>query len=250
MISIQNVTKVYHYYGPRKSFVSFFFPRRESLIALQHVSVQIHQGEIYGLLGPNGAGKTTLIKIVSGLLKPTSGEVRLSGNRVYGAQREIGLMLGDSMIYYMMTGRDNLDYAAHLYSVQESEKRIAELTDFLEIGSWIDRYVSDYSLGMRVKLCLARSLIHDPPVLLLDEPTLGLDPHFSLHLRNKIRGLGKTVILTTHYMEEAEFLSDRVGILHQGCLVAEGTPDELKQRIEKRDNPTLTDVFIGLTAET
>jgi ABC-2 type transport system ATP-binding protein len=92
-------------------------------------------------------------------------------------------------------------------------------------------------------------MIHDPPVLLLDEPTLGLDPHFSLQMRNKIRELGKTVILTTHYMEEADFLSDRVGILHRGHLVAEGTPAELKSEIERAESPTLTDVFIKLTTE-
>jgi len=249
MISVQNVTQIYHYYRPRKSVVSFLFPKRESIVALDRVSLEIKKGEIYGLLGPNGAGKTTLIKIISGLLKPASGTVWVNGTGVFGAQREVGIMFGDSMVYNLLTGRDNLDYVANLYSVRHSGERIKEITDFLEIGDWLDRYVSEYSLGMRVKLCLARALIHDPPILLLDEPTLGLDPHFSLHMRNKIRKLGKTVVLTTHYMEEAEFLSERVGILHRGHLVGEGTPEELKDQIVRSKNPSLTDVFIELTNE-
>jgi len=249
MISVRNVTKIYHYYGPRRSIVSFLFPKQESLVALNQVNLEIKKGEIYGLLGPNGAGKTTLIKILSSLLTPNSGEIYVNGNNVFEAKREIGLMLGDSMIYYVMTGRGNLEYMADLYNVPRPRERIKEIAGFLEIGDWLDRHVSEYSLGMRVKLCLARTLIHDPSVLLLDEPTLGLDPLFSLHMREKIKKLGKTIILTTHYMEEAEFLSERVGILHQGHLVAEGTPAELKHRIEKAENPSLTDVFIKLTKE-
>lgn len=250
MISIRNITKDYSYYGPRRSLASFFFPKREKLVAVDRVNMEIHEGEIYGLLGPNGAGKTTLIKMICGLLKPTSGDLQVHGHGIFGAQREIGLMLGDSMIYHLMTGRDNLDYVARLYGVQHPRRRIKELTELLEIGDWIDRYVSEYSLGMRIKLCLARALAHDPPILLLDEPTLGLDPSYSLTIRNKIKELGKTIILTTHYMEEAEFLSDRIGILHRGRLVAEGEPAKLKGQVEKAQSPTLTDVFIQLTAET
>ena len=248
MIAIKNVTKTYHYYGARKSLASLLFPKKETLVAVDQVSLEIKKGEIYGLLGPNGAGKTTLIKMICGLLKPTAGEIQVNGNNVFGAQREIGLMLGDSMVYNLMTGYDNLDYTANLYAVLEPKQRIKEIAEFLGIGEWIHQYVSEYSLGMRVKLCLARALIHNPSVLLLDEPTLGLDPHYSLHMREKIRGLHKTIILTTHYMEEADVLSDRIGILHGGHLVAEGTPQELKEKIEKDENPTLTDVFIQLTA--
>jgi len=138
---------------------------------------------------------------------------------------------------------------ANLYGVPDPRRRIREVAEFLEIGDWIHQYVSEYSLGMRVKLCLARALIHNPPILLLDEPTLGLDPHYSLLMRNKIKKLGKTIILTTHYMEEADFLSDRVGILHRGHLVAEGTPACLKGELKKAQSPSLTDVFIKLTTE-
>lgn len=249
MISVRNVTKAYQYYGPRRSLGSFFFPKYERVIAVRHVNLEIKKGEIYGLLGPNGAGKTTLIKMICGLLKPTSGAIRVNNHEVFGAQREIGLMLGDSMVYHLMTGRDNLDYTARLYAVPDPRRRIREVAQFLEMGNWLDRYVSEYSLGMKVKISLARALIHDPPILLLDEPTLGLDPHFALHMRDKIKALNKTIILTTHYMEEAEFLSDRIGILHRGRLVAEGTAEELKAKIERRASPSLTDVFIQLTTE-
>lgn len=250
MISVKNVTKVYHYYEARRSIASFLFPKREKVVALDGVSLDIREGEIYGLLGPNGAGKTTLIKMICGLLKVTSGEIRINGNGVFGAQKDIGLLLGDSMIYNLMTGRDNLEYVACLYKVSDCESRIKELTDFLEIGEWLDQYVSEYSLGMKVKLCLARALVHDPPILLLDEPTLGLDPRFAMQMRNKIRELRKTVILTTHYMEEAEFLSDRIGILHRGRFIAEGTPEELKTHLARSESPTMTDVFVTLTTET
>ena len=249
MIRIKKVSKVFHHQGEKRSLVSHLFPKAERLVAVNDVTLKIEKGEIYGLLGPNGAGKTTLIKMISGLLKPTSGEIRVNGSNVYGAQKDIGLMLGDSMVYNLMTGYDNLDYAACLYGVSNPRERIKEMAGFLEIGDWIHRHVSEYSLGMRVKLCLARALIHDPLVLLLDEPTLGLDPHYSVHIRNIIKALGKTVILTTHYMEEADFLSDRVGILHHGRLIAEGRPEILKHQIEKQGSPSLTDVFIHLTKE-
>ena len=249
MISIKNVSKIYDSYESRKSAASFFFPKKEKVVALKGVDLEVKRGEIYGLLGPNGAGKTTLIKMVCGLLRPTSGRILIDGKEVYSAQREIGIMLGGSMVYALMTGRDNLEYVASLHQLSNPKKRIEELQEFLKIGDWIDRYVSEYSLGMRAKLCLARALMHDPSILLLDEPTLGLDPKFALYVRNQIKRLGKTIVLTTHYMDEADYLSDRVGILHHGRLVAQGVPSELKERIRTSENPSLTDVFIELTSE-
>lgn len=247
MITIQNLTKIFHYYEPRKSLRSWFFPKQKAIQALNNVNLEIKTAEIYGLLGPNGAGKTTLMKIVCGLLKPSSGSTFVNGQGVFAAQREIGLMLGDSMVYALMTGRDNLEYTAHLYGVSDTGRRIQKLADFLEIGSWLDRYVSDYSLGMRIKLCLARALVHDPPILLLDEPTLGLDPHYSTFIRDRIRNLQKTIILTTHYMDEADYLSDRIGILHHGRLLTEGTPEDLKNQIGSSKNTSLSEVFVEIT---
>jgi len=249
MISVDNVSKTFDYSVPKTSFVALIFPKMEKLTAVHRVSLKVQTGEIYGLLGPNGAGKTTLIKMICGLLKPTSGKISIGGKEVYSAQRDIGIMLGSSMIYTLMTGRDNLEYVASLFGIENPRERITELADLLQIGNWIDRYVSEYSLGMRTKLCLARALIHNPSILLLDEPTLGLDPAFALYIRNQIKKIGKTIILTTHYMEEADFLSDRVGIVHHGRLIAEGTPSELKEKIQKRETPSLTDVFIELTTE-
>jgi ABC-2 type transport system ATP-binding protein len=247
MILLQQVTKTYDYYAGRFSIGSLLFPSAQRIVALDNVCLEIKPGEIYGLLGPNGAGKTTLIKILAGLVKPSSGTARMNGREVFMAQKEMGLMLGDSLVYTLMTGRDNLDYAAHLYGVPNVRKRVEEVAHKLELGDWLDQYVSEYSLGMKVKICLARALIHDPPILLLDEPTLGLDPNFALELRKLIRELKKTIVLTTHYMEEAESLSDRVGILHHGHLVAEGTSGQLKERLAGFENPSLTDVFVELT---
>jgi|GEM_PF-865241 len=249
MIQIQNLKKVFTYYKPRKSIRSWFFPEKKEITALNNVSIKIKTGEIYGLLGPNGAGKTSLMKIICGLLKPTAGVVLVNDKEVFAAQREIGLMLGDSMVYALMTGRDNLEYTASLYGVSDTEGRIQTLADFFEIGDWLDRYVSDYSLGMRIKLCLARALVHDPPILLLDEPTLGLDPHYSLFIRERIKHLKKTIVLTTHYMDEADYLSDRIGILHHGHLLTEGTPNDLRSQIGSSKSTSLSEVFVEITRD-
>ncbi|MBI4373192.1 MAG: ABC transporter ATP-binding protein [Candidatus Omnitrophica bacterium] len=249
MISIREVTKIYEYRASRQSIASFLFPRRERLTALESVNFQVKKGKTFGLLGPNGAGKTTLIKLIAGLLKPTAGGIKVNGKDIFQSQKEVGLVLGDTLLYNVMTGRDNLEYTARLYGICDVDRRIKKLVELLEMEEQsLDRYVSEYSLGMRVKLCLARALVYDPPVLLLDEPTLGLDPRFALHVRDKIKQLGKTIILTTHYMEEAEFLSDSVGILHRGRLVAQGSPADLKNQVQKEENATLTDVFLELTA--
>jgi ABC-2 type transport system ATP-binding protein len=249
MIRLEDITKVFEFKLPRRSMSDFFHPRRERIVAVDSVSLDIKTGEIFGLLGPNGAGKTTIIQMLAGLLKPTSGQILIDGEKMVISHRGIGLMLGDALVYNLLTGRDNLTYSGRLYGVWNLKRRIEELADFFEIGNWMDRYVSDYSLGMKAKLCFARALIHDPPILLLDEPTLGLDPHYALGMRNKIKALHKTIILTTHYMEEADFLSDHVGILHQGRLVAHGSSDMLKERLAHESDPTLTDVFIQMTGK-
>ena len=248
MIFVQNVTKIFEFDPSHSSIKSFLVSKREQFTAVDRVSMDIKQGEIYGLLGSNGAGKTTLIKMICGLLKPTNGEIYVEGKPVFQAQRDIGLVLGDSLLYNVMTGRDNLAYTARLYGVRSINNRIQELIYLLNIDpKWLDRYVSEYSLGMRVKLCFARALVYDPSVLLLDEPTLGLDPHIAIQVRNIIKRLNKTIILTTHYLEEIESLTHRIGILHRGRLVAEGSAEELKQKILKAGDTSLTDVFLALT---
>ncbi len=222
MIQIQNLKKVFTYYKPRKSIRSWFFPEKKEITALNNVSIKIKTGEIYGLLGPNGAGKTSLMKIICGLLKPTAGVVLVNDKEVFAAQREIGLMLGDSMVYALMTGRDNLEYTASLYGVSDTEGRIQTLADFFEIGDWLDRYVSDYSLGMRIKLCLARALVHDPFIILADEPSGNLDlgtAYGLLGLLRKINSRGTTVLMATHNYELVKKMHARLIQIRKGKLL-------------------------------
>ncbi|MBU4274302.1 ABC transporter ATP-binding protein [Patescibacteria group bacterium] len=245
MIQIKNLTKTYLIKKRDRGF-SFGRPKR-FFNALDDINLEIKEGEVFGLLGPNGAGKTTLIKIISGLLQPTSGWVKIDNKPVEEVRGKIGLMLGYTMIYYRITGYDNLEYFARLYNVKNFKSRIKELAEFLGLENWLDEYVEHYSTGMKSKLALARALIHNPDILLLDEPTLGLDPHIAIDVRKKIKQMKKTIILTTHYMEEADQLSDRIGFLNQGKLIKVGTPQDLKQIMGREKEISLEDVFIKLT---
>jgi len=247
MIKIKNITKVY-FTKKRIERFSFFRPR-DSFKALDNVSLEIKEGELFGLLGPNGAGKTTLMQIICGLLQPSEGEVRIGNKPPESARMKIGLMLGYTMIYNRITGYANLEYSARLYNVRNYKQKIKDLAEFLGLEGWLNEYVACYSTGMKSKLALARALIHNPDILLLDEPTLGLDPHIAIEVREKIKEMKKTIILTTHYMEEADQLSDRVGFLDCGRLIKVDTPYNLKQIIKEERSISLEDVFIKLTQE-
>lgn len=219
MIKIRNVSKVYCRRVTQKSKLkSFFLPRQETFKALSNVDLKIASGETFVLLGPNGAGKTTLIKILCGLLLPTEGEVLVRDRPVAEVQQEIGLMLGFSMIYYRLTGYDNLKYFAKLYGIKNYQERIEKLAEILDLGSWLDEYVEHYSTGMKSKLALARALIHDPSVIILDEPTAGLDPAMAQEIRRRIKIMGKTIFLTTHNMSEAGELASRIAFLNRGKI--------------------------------
>jgi ABC-2 type transport system ATP-binding protein len=210
--------------------------------ALDTVSFEIPEGELFGLLGPNGAGKTTTVKILCTLLEPTSGHAFVKGldvvkdaNRV----RKIVNMVagGERMLYYRLTGCENLKYFAELYDVPKKDvsRRVNALLELMGLSERADDEVEKYSKGMKQRLQVCRGLINDPEVLFLDEPTLGLDVNIAKDLRKFIREKvvkeqGKTVLLTTHYMYEAEELCDRVGFLNKGKLVALGTPEELKRK--------------------
>jgi len=211
----------------------FFYLKHKPFRAVDNVSLEIKEGEIFGLLGPNGAGKTTLTKLLTGLIAPTSGTVLVEGMHPENALQKMGVMFGYSMIYYRMSGYDNLKYFAKLYGVRDYRKRIRELSDFLGLGHWINDLVERYSLGMKSKLSFARALIHDPDILFLDEPTLGLDPKISREVRKEIKSMGKTVMITTHYMDEANELCDRIGIIRNGKLITVDTPENLKKLVEK-----------------
>ena len=207
------------------------------------ISFEVNKGEIFGILGPNGAGKTTTIKMLSTLLKPTSGQGIVLGTDVSDDRKTRELRMhvnvvsgGERGLYYRLTGRQNLRYFADLYKVPSSvkEERIQKVIELVKMEDAADKRVETYSRGMKQRIHIARALINDPDVLFLDEPTIGLDPEISLQIRKIVRELsdsGKTIILTTHYMFEAEELCDRMILIKHGNIVGYGTIDELKQKV-------------------
>ena len=215
-----------------------FRRRAKEVEAVRGVSFDVGEGELFGLLGPNGAGKTTTIKMLITLLIPTSGTASVLGFDVVKSAREVRKRIGyvfggDRGVYERLSGLDNLRYFAELYGVpaREQKRRIAELLDLVGLTGREKERVEGCSRGMRQRLHVARGLLHDPPVLFLDEPTIGLDPVGARELRATIAALaaaGKTVLLTTHYMFEADALCDRIAVIAQGKIVAEGTPQALK----------------------
>ncbi len=212
----------------------FLFPRFARLRALDSVSLDVQEGEILGLLGPNGAGKTTLIKCLCGLLTTTQGRVRVRKNSPQAMSSEIGVMLGSDLIYYRLTGYDNLKFFAQLYDVEDYDARIKELAGFFGIEDKLDSFVESYSSGMKSKLALARALIHDPKIVFLDEPTIGLDPQIALEVRKKIKEMGKTVLLATHHLGEAEEVCDRIAIISNGQIAVVETLSKLRKLVGKK----------------
>jgi ABC-2 type transport system ATP-binding protein len=232
--------------------------------AVDGVDLAVEPGEIFGVLGPNGAGKTTTLKMLATLLEPTSGEAYVLGINVREKPREVrahlGAMLsGERSLYWKLTGRENLEYFAALYHVspKTTRSRIDAALEAVKLTDRSEDYVERYSTGMRQRLALARALLPDPQLLILDEPTVGLDPQSARDLRERVRDLrrqGRTVLLTTHYMEEADQLCDRIAIIDHGKVVALDTPDALKRafagpkRVEQVvHEPTLEDAFISMT---
>jgi ABC-2 type transport system ATP-binding protein len=217
----------------------------EDVVAVAGVSFCVRAGEIFGLLGPNGAGKSTTIRMLCTLLEPTGGSARIAGYDVVReadmVRRCLGAVLtGERSIYWKLTGRENLAYFAALYHLPPAvaRRRIQELLERLEIAQRADEYVERYSSGMKQRIAIAKALLANPPVLLLDEPTIGLDPQAARTLRALILELkrdGHTILLTTHYMEEADLLCDRIGIVDHGTIIALDTPAALKRSIEQPD---------------
>jgi ABC-2 type transport system ATP-binding protein len=215
-------------------------------VALNNVNLKIRAGELFGLLGPNGSGKTTLIKCLSTILIPDEGKVTVNGfdvqKETFMVRASLGMVVGgERTLYWKLTARDNLMYFASLYKMHraDAKKRIEELLETFQLADRADERLEDYSSGMRQKVVIARALLHDPPVLLLDEPTLGLDPNFSRQLRKQIKEIsqkyGKTVLLTTHYMDEAEQLCDRLGFINKGSIVAVDTLNRLKGMVKEKE---------------
>ena len=213
--------------------------------AVDGVSLQIGQGEIFGLLGPNGAGKSTTIRMLCTLLEPTSGTARINGyditRQANQVRASLGAVLGgERSIYWKLTARENLEYFASLYHIppEIARKRIDELLERVELSDRQNDLVEKYSSGMKQRVAIARCLLSRPPILLLDEPTLGLDPQAARRLRElvvELRDEGHTILLTTHYMEEADQLSDRIGIIDGGKIIALDTPGALKAGVRGTD---------------
>src|SRR5215211_7915229 len=217
--------------------------RAKEIEAVKGVSFEIAKGELFGLLGPNGAGKTTTIKMLITLLIPTAGEARVLGYDVvrdaHEVRKRVGYVFGGERgLYERLSALDNLRYFAELYAVpaRDQKRRIHELLELVGLSGREKERVEGYSRGMRQRLHIARGLLHDPPVLFLDEPTIGVDPVGARELRATIAGLkaaGKTVLLTTHYMFEADSLCDRIAVVAKGKIVAEGTPRDLKASVSE-----------------
>jgi ABC-2 type transport system ATP-binding protein len=209
--------------------------------AVDGVSLSVSKGEIYSFLGPNGAGKSTMVRMLTTLLLPTSGRAFVAGKDVVRQARDVRLRIGaalqEAALDNKQTGRELLRLQGRLYGLsgREVDQRMKELSSLVDIGGAMDRLIGTYSGGMKRRLDLAAALIHNPEVLFLDEPTTGLDPISRNRVWDEVRrinkGLGVTIFLTTQYLEEADELADRVGIINRGRLAVEGTPAELKRTV-------------------
>ena len=209
----------------------------KTLIAVDRLSFAVAAGEVYGLLGPNGAGKTTTLRMILGLLQPTSGDAIVDGFRVTKfpdeVKRRIGLVSASAGLYQWLTPREMLLFFADLYSVDPgfARERLESLADLLDLRRFIDQRCSTLSTGQKQRVTLARALMHDPPIMLLDEPTRGLDvvgTHVIFEYIGHLRSLGKAVVISTHRLDEASQICDRMGLLHRGTMRYEGTFSELQ----------------------
>jgi len=224
-------------------------------VAVNNVSLEVQAGEVFGFLGPNGAGKTTTIKMIVGLLQPTSGTVKVAGYDVQKqpmqAKAASGYVPDTPNLYAKLTGRELLRFVGDLYDLdrQHMAQRTEELLRVLDLGEAADNTIDSYSHGMQQKASLAAALMHDPKVLVLDEPTVGLDPKSARLIKDILRQMadrGSAVFLSTHILEIAERMCDRIGIINKGELVAVGTMNELRS-LGKAGEVSLEDIFLGLT---
>jgi len=222
--------------------------------AVDNVSFEVYGGEVFGFLGPNGAGKTTTIKMIVGLLQPTSGLVKVAGYDVLAqpmlAKAACGFVPDTPNLYPKLSGRELLRFVGDLYEMdrQRVERRSEELLRLFDLSQAGDDPIDSYSHGMQQKTVLAAALLHDPKVLVLDEPTVGLDPRSARLIKDMLRQLaerGAAVFLSTHILEIAERMCDRIGIINKGELIAVGTMDEL--RAMGKGETSLEDIFLGLT---
>ncbi len=227
--------------------------KKREINAVDNISLQVAAGEIVGILGPNGAGKTTLLRMMSRLMKPTSGTVsiRIGQTEISDAvevKRHIGYLSNNTKLYGRLSARELLQMLGVLYGLSEGDtaKRIVKISEILSMDSFLDNRIEKLSTGQTQRASIARCLVHDPKVYIFDEPTLGLDIISSasiIDFMKRERERGKTVLYSTHYMEEAEYLCDRIVMIHQGRIIREGTPGDLKAQMGKE---SLRDVFAEL----
>jgi ABC-2 type transport system ATP-binding protein len=224
-------------------------------IAVDNISLDVQAGEVFGFLGPNGAGKTTTIKMIVGLLQPTSGSVSVGGYDVQAqplfAKAASGYVPDTPNLYAKLTGRELLRFVGDLYDLDRNQvaQRTDELLRMFDLTAAADDTVDSYSHGMQQKASLASALMHDPRVLVLDEPTVGLDPKSARLIKDILRQMadrGAAVFLSTHILEIAERMCDRIGIINKGVLIAVGTMNELRA-LGKAGEVSLEDIFLGLT---
>jgi len=238
MIHVENLTKRFH-----------------RVTAVDGVSFQVTPGEIYGFLGPNGAGKTTTIKMLAGVLRPTSGRIVIDGVDLerdpIAVKRRLGFVPDRPFLYEKLTGLEFMSFMADLYRLNGPgrDERIQRFLDLFELAEWGRELVGSYSHGMRQRLIMSAALLHGPRVFIVDEPMVGLDPKGARLIKNifrKLKTSGLTVFMSTHTLAIAEELCDRIGIIHRGKLLAEGTVAELRELAGQADSP-LESVFLRLT---
>lgn len=238
MIKINNVSKVFH------------DKKAGDVFAVKDVNLSVEKGEIFGLLGPNGAGKTTLLRIMSTIMSPTEGSVQINGFDVSSdpenVKKSIGFLSGNTKLYKKLTPVETMKFFGSFYGIEKNElnRRIERILESLDMVPFRNKVIEKLSTGQVQKTSIARCLIHDPDVYILDEPTLGLDILTSRSIIDfilKEKQNGKTIIFSTHYMEEADALCDRIGLIHKGRLIETGSLESLKEKTGK-DN--IRDIFL------
>ena len=230
--------------------------RYGSFTAVRDVSFDVAPGEIFGFLGVNGAGKTTTLRMLAGILKPTSGSARICGHDISlessAAKRLTGFIPDRPHVYPKLSGREFLRFVADLYSVDRSraDRKISELLEIFTLVDWQHELIEGYSHGMKQRLSTCAALVHDPKVLIVDEPMVGLDPHGAKLLKDQFRGFAKngmSILLSTHSLNVAQEVADRLAIIQRGSILTTGTFEEIKARSGSRDND-LEKLFLELTA--
>ncbi len=228
-----------------------------NFVAVNNLNLTIKKGELFGFLGPNGAGKTTTIKMITGLLSPTEGEIIVDGENVWKKQikskMKIGYIPDQPFLYDKLTGREFLFFSGGLYNLQKNKLKIKidELIDVLKIGSWVDKRTEDYSQGMKQRITIASAFLHEPILIVIDEPMIGLDPQSAFIVKKFFTSQindGKTIFMSTHSLNIVEEICTSVGIINKGNLIFHDSIDALKKLKDDRNN-NLEELFIQLTDE-